>query len=133
MQDLIDYAIRHGWGVKFRDLGRRNGEYSQGLITINDRRRTHFVQRITLAHEIGHAHHDHRWTDDPAVHERQEHEADIVAARLLITAAHYAYAERIVGPHPGAIAKELGVTRHLVELWREDYGRRGVRHLRSVG
>jgi len=133
MQDLIDYALRRGWGVKFRDLGRRNGEYSRGLIVINDRRRTGFTQRITLAHEIGHAHHDHAWTDDPALHGRQEREADVVAAHLLIRADDYAYAEQLVGPHPGAIAKELGVTPAYVELWRATYRQPSVRRqLRAV-
>lgn len=133
MQDLIDYAIRNGWGVKFRDLGRRNGEYSRGLIVVNDRRRTGFTQRMTLAHEIGHAHHDHAWTDDPQERARQEREADVVAAHLLIRPDEYAYAERLVGAHPGAIAKELGVTPAYVELWRTSYRQPSTRrHLRAV-
>lgn len=134
MQDLIDYALRQGWGVKFRDLGRRNGEYSRGLIVVNDRRRTGFTQRITLAHEIGHATHDHAWTDDPTVHARHEREADVVAAHLLIKTDDYAYAEQLVGEHPGAIAKELGVTPAYVELWRATYAQPSVRrHMRAVG
>lgn len=133
MEDLIQYAMRRGWGVKFRDLGRRNGQYSQGLIVINDRRgRTMFKQRMVLAHEIGHAHHNHAWTDDTALFAKQEHEADIFAAHLLITPADYAYAEELAGHHPGAIAKELCVSEHYVTLWRETYrtGRRG--HLWAV-
>lgn len=135
MQDLIDYAISRGWGVKYRDLGRRNGEYSRGLITINDLRRTAFTVRMTMAHEIGHAHHDHQWTDDPALRARQEREADIVAAQLLISTEEYAYAERVAGEHPRAIAKELGVTENYVLLWRESYRKVQIerhRHLRVV-
>lgn len=134
MQDLIDYAIGRGWGVKYRDLGRRNGEYSRGLITINNLRRTAFTVRMTMAHEIGHAHHDHPWTDDPVVWKRQEREADIFAALLLISSEEYARAERIVGVHPGAIAKELAVTENHVLLWRENYvrPRARLRHLRAV-
>lgn len=134
MQDLIDYALGRGWGVKYRDLGRRNGEYSRGLITINDRRRTGFTIRMTMAHEIGHAHHDHAWTDDPVLSVRQEREADMFAAQILISLEEYARAERIVGAHPGAIAKELAVTENYVLLWREDYvrPRARLRHLRAV-
>lgn len=134
MQDLIDYAIGRGWGVKYRDLGRRNGEYSRGLITINDLRRTGFTIRMTMAHEIGHAHHDHQWTDDPATWKRQEREADVFAAMLLISRDEYARAERIVGEHPGAIAKELAVTENHVLLWRENYLKRQarVKWLRAV-
>lgn len=123
MQDLIDYAIGRGWGVKYRDLGRRNGEYSRGLITINDLRRTGFTIRMTMAHEIGHAHYDHQWTDDPGAWKRQEREADVFAAMLLISRDEYAHAERIVGEHPGAIAKELAVTENHVLLWRENYSK----------
>ncbi|MFI2703502.1 ImmA/IrrE family metallo-endopeptidase [Cellulosimicrobium composti] len=133
MQDLINYAIGRGWGLKYRDLGRRNGQYSQGLITINDRRRTHFTIRMTLAHEIGHAHHDHPWTDDPETWASYEREAAVCAAHLLITPDDYAFAERVAGVHPGAIAKELGVTQNLVELWRATYCTRDRGHLRTVG
>lgn len=133
MQDLIDYAMGHGWGIKLIDLGRRNGEYSNGLIKVNPRK-SPYRQRLTLAHEIGHAHHDHPWADDPVVHERQEREADVIASHLLIKVDDYAYAERIVGEHPGAIAKELGVPARYVELWRATYTQPSVRrHLRAVG
>jgi Zn-dependent peptidase ImmA (M78 family) len=118
VQELIDHAAAMGLRVKWRNLGRRSGEvHSSGLILLNPRK-TEFSQRITLAHEIGHAHHGHDWTGAHDV-ERDEREADTYAARLLISAADYAFAEQIVGEHPGALAKELGVTVRLVELWRE--------------
>lgn len=119
MQRLLDIAGERGLRVKWRDLGRRNGEYhSSGLILLNHRR-AETTQRVTLAHELGHAYYGHAWTDNPRLHESQERQADRYAARLLITAADYAAAERVAGHHPGAIARELGVTRRLVELWRE--------------
>lgn len=128
MDDLIAHAAAMGLRVKWRDLGRRHGElHSSGLVILNQRR-TQRVQRITLAHEIGHHWHGHDWTraHDRAVDERQ---ADTYAARLLISPADYALAERLVGCHPGALAKELGVTARLVELWRHSYEHR---HLRAV-
>lgn len=130
MQDLIDHAEAMGLHVKWRDLGRRAGElHSAGLILLNPRK-THASQRIALAHEIGHAHHGHDWTRTHVL-ERDEREADTYAALLLISAEAYADAERMVGHHPGALAKELNVTAHLVELWRAAH--RNVTFLRSVG
>lgn len=98
-----------------------------GIVVLNPRR-TMLTQRVTLAHEMGHWHHGHDWTIDHD-RERDEREADTYAARLLISPAEYALAEHLVGSHPGAIAAELGVTRRLVQLWRDDYGQ----PLRMVG
>jgi Zn-dependent peptidase ImmA (M78 family) len=126
MDELLAEARAQGVRVAWRDLGRRAGEFhSSGLILLNPRR-TEIVQRITLAHELGHAHYGHTWTDDPADRAMREHLADRYGARLLITPAGYAAAERMVGPHPGAIARELEVTASVVETWRRDAQLRGV-------
>lgn len=73
--------------------------------------------RCTLAHELAH----HYYGDTPGVDGKraafQERRADRWAAERLISASDYALAERLHGPHPGAIATELGVTRALVEVW----------------
>ena len=37
---------------------------------------------------------------------------------MLISPVEYAAAERTYGPHPARIAHELGVTVHLVDVWR---------------
>lgn len=73
-------------------------------------------QREALAHELGHAHygHAHGIGHSSPVLERQ---ADLYAARLLISPAEYALAEAL-HPHPGAIAKELGISQYLIELWQ---------------
>lgn len=68
----------------------------------------------TLAHELGHAHHHHPAGHDP----RFEAQADRFAAELLISPVEYEAAERLYGPHPGAIANELGVTVGIVNTWR---------------
>lgn len=115
-------AVAMGLRVKFRDLGRRHGElHHSGLIYINHRR-TLLRQRVTLAHELGHYHHGHDWSRE---HDRvrDEREADQYAARLLITPDAYADAESHVGEHLGALARELGVTRRLVELRQQDFAR----------
>ena len=67
-----------------------------------------------LAHELGHAHYG-----DPSGHQpRYEARADRFAARLLISPVDYALAERTYGTHPARLAAELGVTVHLVHVWR---------------
>lgn len=119
MEDLLALAVARGLRVVWCDLGRRNGEYrASGLIVLNPRRPGQ-TQRVTLAHELGHARYGHVWSEDPRVRERQEAAADRYAANLLITPAEYAAAERLVGCHAGALARELAVTARLVELWRE--------------
>lgn len=120
MEELLELAEREGARVTWRDLGRRRGEYRAGprLITLNPRMST-VLQRSTLAHELGHHHYADTWTDDPREHAAQERRANAYAARLLIDPAEYAAAERLVGPHAGAIARELGVALYVVEAARD--------------
>lgn len=125
MEDVIAHAMSLGLTVKFRDLGRRSGELtSSGLILVNQNRPAK-MQRTAIAHECGHWVHGHDWTRD---HDRprDERQADLYAARLLITPTAYREAEQLVGTHVGALARELNVTVLLVELWRDAY-------LRQVG
>lgn len=126
IEALLGLAEQRGLTVEWRDLGPRNGEYSwPGLIVINPKR-TAIAQYVTLAHELGHAHHAHVATEDVHLHARQERLADEFAARLLVCPARLAEAEALVGPHPGALAKELGVTRRMVEVFYEHLGRHTV-------
>lgn len=75
-------------------------------------------RRCTLAHELGHAY----WMDEPTgdarYDARQERNADMFAARLLIREQDVRLAERIHGPSWAVIAHELGVTEHLLAVWR---------------
>lgn len=79
-------------------------------------RLTESFQREVLAHELGHLHygHDLRTRHDLPADERR---ADLYAARLLISHTEYVFAESL-HPDPGAIARELGVTKRLVEIWQ---------------
>ncbi len=117
MDELIEHAEALGLRVVWRDLGRRNGELTSAGVVLLNPRKSVLTQRVTLAHECGHHWHGHDWT---RAHnrERDERQADTYAARLLILPLDYAVAEQIAGPHPGALARELGVTRRLVELWQ---------------
>jgi Zn-dependent peptidase ImmA (M78 family) len=67
-----------------------------------------------VAHELAHAILGHLPSSDATTRARQERRADEWAARLLITPAAYAEAERARGPYPTSIAFELGVTVELV-------------------
>ncbi|MGJ0388932.1 ImmA/IrrE family metallo-endopeptidase [Microbacterium sp. CGR1] len=78
-----------------------------------------------LAHELAHAMLGHTPTADAVERERQERRADEWAARLLITPAAYAAAERARGPHPASLAFDLGVTIEIVIAYQ--------RLLRRVG
>ncbi|QRP10293.1 ImmA/IrrE family metallo-endopeptidase [Corynebacterium kroppenstedtii] len=74
-------------------------------------------ENSVLAHELGHAVHGDLGHGDT----RQEARADRFAARLLISEDEYRLAEILHGPHPGAIAHELGVTNHLVTVWQNTH------------
>ncbi len=119
MDDLLQLAADAGVHVIWRDLGRRRGEYrdQHRLITLNPRMST-VLQRSTLAHELGHHHHGDTWVDDAAVLAAHERRATAFAAHLLITPSAYARAEALVGPHAGAIARELEVSRYIVDAWQ---------------
>jgi Zn-dependent peptidase ImmA (M78 family) len=121
MDDLLEHAHAMGLRVKFDNLGRRHGEVrSSGLIVVNDHRPLKGM-RITLAHEIGHAAHGHDWTT--ARHEvaRDERQAKTYAARLLITPTQYREAERELGTEACHLARALGVTSELIELWKASF------------
>lgn len=131
MDDLIRQAQVMGHRVVLRDLGKRAGEvHSSGIIVINPRKSL-LTQRVTLAHELGHVHYGHDWRGRHD-RERDEREADTYAAVLLISPADYATAERVVGTHVGALAKELGVTSRLVTLWQARMDGRAVRMSEDV-
>lgn len=72
------------------------------------------AEKCVLAHELGHARYGHPSGCDP----RFEAKADRFAAQLLISPAEYAAAEALYGSHPGSLARELGVTVHLIQVWR---------------
>lgn len=75
-------------------------------------------RRCTLAHELGHHVQGDAPTPDRHTYSRQERRAWEWAATFLIDAETYRQAELTVGCHPGALAAELGVTVHLIKVWR---------------
>lgn len=80
--------------------------------------------RSTLAHELGHAFYRDELTGVDWIDDRMEKRANTFAANLLIDHHDVAQAEHLHGPHEDMIAHELGVTRHLLAHWRDEYLRK---------
>jgi len=70
--------------------------------------------RVAVAHELGHAHYGHRC--DSA---RNELQADLYAASLLINPSEYAHIEAL-NPEQNHIADELGVTVELIHFFEQN-------------
>ena len=118
--DLPALAAQHGVDIVWHHGGEK-GRWHPARHTISLRAGLPArAERCTLAHELGHAVLEH----DAGAHlpqwlvEKQERAADRWAAEILICEDAYRSAESALGPHPGAIAAELGVTVHLLNVWR---------------
>lgn len=123
--DVLDMATERGVFVDYDDVGWLEGakggwfpEYD--LILLRDDL-THVEQVCTLAHELGHAVLEHRGDVAGWWSTRQERQADQWASELLISPEDYAAAEALYGPHAGALARELGVTVHMIQTWRSHW------------
>lgn len=122
MRVLMRIAQERGLHVEFsRDLDEwTGGYYDHSVRTIVLNAWLDDVQRpYTLAHELGHAWHEHTYDgDNPHGDPQQERLADEHAASLLIDPEQYARAEQLRGPHPGALADELGVHQDVVTIFQ---------------
>lgn len=119
MKDL--FALAESNGIKVQEVRLRafRGFYVDEvqIIVVSSLLNT-TQKRTTLAHELGHAHYGDVAVLDEPLREWQERRADEWAAELLIDPQQYAEAEALHGPHPGAIAQHLNVTRELAEVWQ---------------
>lgn len=127
MADKFDILAVHaadlGLDVEWTfDLpGDVHGYYEDDLAMIVLNYRCTQAQAIAaLAHEVGHAIFGDRCSTEPI-----ESRADEMGASFVITRDEYAAAEAEVGPHAGALARQLGVTRDLVLAWRRWWWRLG--------
>lgn len=110
---LIEVAERRGYRVRWHRRGPKAAWIPPRNISLRDGM-TDVATLCALAHELGHAE-----AGDPPGHEGlAERRADRFAARLLISPVDYRAAEETYGPHPARLAAELGVTTHLLEVWR---------------
>lgn len=115
---LEELAEKMGITITAHTNGEK-GRWYRNTSTISIRKGMHPTQTLcTLAHELGHAHHQHTPSTNAWTHERQEREADRWAAALLIGEDAFINAERDCGGHEGAMAEELGVTIHLIRAWK---------------
>ncbi|GAA3661980.1 ImmA/IrrE family metallo-endopeptidase [Microbacterium marinilacus] len=124
MDDLTRLAAESGLEVSTAHLpGDLLGAYlpEQRRILL-DARLTPVERRCVLAHELGHAHYGHRHVGAPgalsAATAAQERQADLYAARLLISADAYERAERL-GSGAEFLADELEVTADLIDAYRQ--------------
>lgn len=116
-RDLDDLAHRLGVQVTEHEGGEKGRHYPGGIISLR-RGLPHVARRCTLAHELAHYILGHVPTTDRWLYARQERKADELAAQLLVTPDDYETAEMLAGSHDGALAHELGVTTHLIRVWR---------------
>lgn len=91
----------------------------------------YWSKRCALAHELGHAVYGDERCELPGQEPRLEKRADQWAAQFLITPEEYQGAEKLHGGHTGAIAYELGVTPHLINIWKNLYERNRSNAFRS--
>jgi Zn-dependent peptidase ImmA (M78 family) len=122
MRDLEQLAAEMDVTIVTCRLGGLRGLYDHRARAIYlDDRLTGAQRCSTLAHELGHAHHGDHDLVHMTVRRRRdvEERATRWAARMLISPVEYAAAELVAGSDPVTIARELGVTRRLVEAWRE--------------
>lgn len=115
-----DLGVEVIWSARMHP--QRHGLYldDQRLIILNQGC-THAQTTSALAHELAHA-----FYGDRASTSAIERRADEYGARLIIAVDEYAAAESAVGHHAGALARELGVTRRMVEAWQRQFSRERV-------
>lgn len=118
-QHAGDLGVNIEWTFELPPTIHAYYEHDGQLIVINYRC-TEAQVIAALAHEVGHA-----AFGDTCSTDMIERRADEYGASLVLTPTEYADAERQVGPHAGALARELGVTRDLVLAWRRWWVRVG--------
>lgn len=111
--------LAEAWGIRIIETNqldpRFNGMYLDHHRTILLRSDLdYWTRRSCLAHELGHA----RYGDTHFANVRAEARADRFAADLLICPEQYLRLEQLHEGHEGAIAHELGITPHLLQVWK---------------
>ncbi|MEW6894499.1 ImmA/IrrE family metallo-endopeptidase [Trueperella pyogenes] len=113
--DLIRACARLGVHVAFLPLEDAGLYIHSRRLIVVDSRLPEALQRATLAHEYVHALRGHDGPQSASV----ERCVDRQAARLLISPAEYALAERLHEGNPVGIAEDLGVPVWVVEAYRQ--------------
>jgi Zn-dependent peptidase ImmA (M78 family) len=122
LRDLTELSQTLNVEVRELPLKKVRGLYqSSERIIIISSRLTEPQRYTTWAHELGHAFYDDTATACPDQHDFQERRATAWAAITCISVHDYAEAEHMCGPHAGAIAQYLNVTRELVTAWQQNF------------
>ena len=111
--------LAEAWGIRLIETSsldpRFNGMYlAQHHAIVLRTDLDYWTRRSCLAHELGHA----RYGDAHYANPRSEARADRFAADLLIDPDQYLQLEQLHDGHTGAIAHELGITPHLLQVWK---------------
>lgn len=122
------HLLAEHMGVQLRrHTGGHPGWYDHHRRVISTRRGMSIQQyRSVLAHELGHAAHRDTPTGNGYFDQRQERRADEYAAQLLINPTDFESAAIWNHGYLPAIADELEVTQHLLDVWL-DHNRRPAR------
>lgn len=114
-EDLINACTDLGVHVVFVPLDLAGAYVHELNLILIDSRLPASSQRATLAHEYVHALRGHDGPQEPHIEARVDREA----ARLLISPAEYALAERLHEGNAVGIAEELGVPAWVVAAYCE--------------
>lgn len=123
MTDCVDlHAYADKLGVRLvKHNGGPKGFYIDEARTISTRRGLSIqAYRSTLAHELGHATYRDTPTGNGHYDRRQESRADQWAAHALIDPDRFKDAYQWHQGHMPAIADELEVTHHILEVWLQE-------------
>lgn len=115
---LIDVAVNHGLRIGWHRGGPKAAWRPPRKISLQ-LGMTDPDTVCALAHELGHFAHGDACGED----QRAEARAWRHAADILIDPEQYRTAELAFGPHPARLAAELGVTTHVIAVWRDAYER----------
>lgn len=113
-EELIAALVHEGVHVVHVPFSLPGAYFRRECLVVIDSRCSEVERRCTLAHELVHV----RRGDDGPQSPEIEALVDERASLSLIRATEYAVAEKLVGPHPGALAPELGVTQRTVEAYQ---------------
>ena len=113
------HLLAENMGVQLqRHSGGCPGWYDHRRRIISTRRGQSIGQyKSVLAHELGHAHYGDTPTGNGHFDQRQERRADEYATRLLISIRDFKAAAVWHHGHLPAIADDLEVTQHLLNVW----------------
>ncbi len=122
IETLVSACEEEGYRVVFTPLENHAGAYVKDVNTIFINQCLTGVEQVcALLHELYHARNGHDGHQSPKI----ESEADLTAARQLISLPEFLLAVQLYPDNVFAVAEHLNVTPDLVRVFREDLTRKG--------